>query len=359
MASLITLGFHNAAIALCDIKASDALPEARLRQLLRDMRELYPRSKLWILEEARMLSADHKLDAAVEITKAGNPSPLKQVEALRTFERSLNLMYLHRYEECAASFLKCVELNNWSHGLYYYIAGSCYVELYRLAQASANPDEKSKAASHAGKAEKFMDTVPQHLGKKKFMARQLPFDTFVGRKLAKWQARAAERKCSFIDAIGVSPINEMCYFWSGYTRMAAPQLELSLARLAWSTLQATWASEPADEKAIYSLLAGTCQRFLGKHADAKLTLTQGALAQDMAALRTCPHPDTWPAPVGHYEMSVCLWDEAGGEKGDKSGLRLCSEELVKVEKAEGYDLDARIGLKVTTARETLRRLGVS
>lgn len=358
MASLITLGFHNGAIALCDILASDALPKDRLRQLLGEMRGLYPKSKLWILEEARMLSGNHELDRAVEITKPGSPSPLKQVEALRTFERSLNLMYLHRYEECAQSFLKCVELNNWSHGLYYFIAGSCYVELYRLAQESSNAEVKAKAESHAKKAKEFMDIVPQHLGKKKFMARQLPFDTFVGRKLAKWHARAEERKCSFIDAIGVSPLNEMCYFWSGYTRMAAPQLEDSLARLAWSTRQPTWASEPADEKAVHSLLTGTCLRFLGRIPEAKSTLTEGAIAQDMAALRLCSHPDTWPAPVGHYELAVCLWDEAGGEKGDKAGLKACSDELVKVEKAEGYDLDARVGLKVTTARETLRRLGI-
>lgn len=359
MASLITLGFHNGAIALCDVLASDALPRERLRQLLSEMRELYPQSKLWILEEARMLSGDHKLSQAVEITKAGTPSPLKQVEALRTFERSLNLMYLHRYEECANSFLKCIELNNWSHGLYYYIAGSCYVELYRLAQASDVAAEKAKAETYAKKAEEFMNIVPQHLGKKKFMARQLPFDTFVGRKLAKWHARADERKCSFVDAIGVSPINEMCYFWSGYTRMAAPELEDSLARLAWSRKQPTWSSEPADEKAICSLLTGTCQRFLGNISAAKRTLEEGALQTDMAALRLCPHPDTWPAPVAHYEMAVCLWDEAGGEKGDRAGLKACSDELTKVERAEGYDLDARVGLKVTTARETLRRFGIT
>ena len=357
MASLITLGFHNGAIALCDILASDALPRERLRQLLSEMRELYPQSKLWILEEARMLSGDHKLAQAIEITKAGNPSPLKQVEALRTFERSLSLMYLHRYEECANSFLKCIELNNWSHGLYYYIAGSCYVELYRLAQGSTGAAEK--AASYARRAQELMDTVPQHLGKKKFMARQLPFDTFVGRKLAKWHARAEQRNCSFVDAIGVSPINEMCYFWSGYTRMAAPELEDSLNRLAWSTKQPTWSSEPADEKAIYSLLTGTCERFLGRIPAAKRTLREGALEKDMAALRLCPHPDTWPAPVAHYEMAVCLWDEAGGETGDRAGLKACSDELIKVERAEAYDLDARVGLKVTTARETLRRLGIT
>jgi hypothetical protein len=185
MASLITLGFHNGAIAFCDILSADALPRERLNGLLREMRQLYPKSKLWLLEEARELSADHQLQKAVDITaESDSPSPLKQVEALRTFERSLNLMYLHRYDECAASFLKCIELNNWSHALYYYIAGACHLELYRQCKKSG---AEKDAAKHAARAEELFKIVPSHTGKKRFMARQLPFDVFTSRKLAKWK----------------------------------------------------------------------------------------------------------------------------------------------------------------------------
>ena len=187
LASLITLGFHNGAIAFCDILSADAIPRERLSLLLKEMRQLYPKSKLWLLEEARELSADHRLQEAVDITApTDSPSPLKQVEALRTFERSLNLMYLHRYEDCAISFLKCIELNNWSHALYYYIAGACYVELYRQTPSS----EKERRLEHARRAEELLKTVPRHTGKKRFMARQLPFDVFISRKIAKWTARA-------------------------------------------------------------------------------------------------------------------------------------------------------------------------
>ena len=108
MAGLITLGFHNGAIAFCDILSKDALPEARLRALLAEMRESYPRSKLWLLEEARMLARDRKLETAVDIVANGPKSPLKQVEALGIFEMSLNFLYLHRYQDCAESFIKCV-----------------------------------------------------------------------------------------------------------------------------------------------------------------------------------------------------------------------------------------------------------
>jgi len=108
MAGLITLGFHNGAIAFCDILPADALPEARLRGLLSEMRSIYPRSKLWLLEESRMLARDRKLEQAVDAVLNGPKSSLKQVEALGIFEMSLNFLYLHRYQECAESFIKCV-----------------------------------------------------------------------------------------------------------------------------------------------------------------------------------------------------------------------------------------------------------
>lgn len=356
MASLITLGFHNGAIAFCDILCADALPRDRLRVLLKEMRQLYPKSKLWLLEEARELSADHQLQKAVDITApSSTPSPLKQVEALRTFERSLNLMYLHRYEDCATSFIKCIELNNWSHALYYYIAGACHVELYR--QAKANSSDK-EAAKHAERAEHLLRIVPQHTGKKRFMARQLPFDVFISRKLAKWTLRAEQTGCSFLDAISVSPLEEMIYFWSGYRRMAEPQLRDSLAALSRQSTTTT-PPEPADETAVFGLLTGTIHRFLHDLPAAKFALST-PLASTPASLRASggPHADSWPAPVSHYEMAVVYWEEAGRETGDRALLLRCSEELAVVEGSEAFDLDARVGLKVTTGRETLRRIGV-
>ena len=354
MAGLITLGFHNAAIAFCDIISKDALPDTRLRNLLQEMRELYPKSKLWLLEEARIMARDRQLEGAVDLITNGPNSALKQVDALALFEMSLSHMYLHRYQDCAESFIQCVGLNNWSHGLYYYIAGACYVELYRTHKSS----NQEKAKEYAAKAEKNLREVPAHAGKKRFMARQLPFDVFVSRKITKWDAKAHARGCSFVDAVGVSPVVEMTYFWSGFRRMRPEQIQVALDRLSWSEdvmHNPHWKKESQDERAILSLLKASCLRFQGRNAEAMETLNNDLFSHELHQLKTCEHPDTWPLPTGHYEMAVCHWDEAGGEDGDRQLLQKCSDELTKVENWESFDLEARVGLKVRTARETLKR----
>lgn len=114
MAGLVTLGYYNVTVGFCDILTANAYPKDRLKTLLHQMRKRYPQSRLWKLEEARMLAGDQKLEEAVEMTGTADKSPLKQVEALQWFEKSLNCMYLHRYEECATSFLKvCSAMITW------------------------------------------------------------------------------------------------------------------------------------------------------------------------------------------------------------------------------------------------------
>lgn len=356
MAGLVLLPFHNAAIALCDIHRREAYPKERLRQLLHEMRSIYPNSLLWLLEEARMAGADRNLEATIEVLKRESKSTtLKQVEALRVFETSMAYMFLHQYEKCSASWVRCVDLNNWSHGLYYYIAGSCMVELYRTYQHT-DPD---LASQYKKKAVDLIRQVSANVGKKRFMARQLPLDIFIMRKIAKWEQRAKARQCDFIDAIGVSPLEEMIYFWSGLKRMSPQHIARSLESLQWSESQPTWKDEPIDEKAVLSLLKATCLRNLGKVEAAKQELNNEVLKYTTTALAACNHSDTWPLPVAHYEKAVCFWEEAGRQDGDRDVLKLCSDELATVERWGGFELDARIGLKLTTARETLRRIGVS
>ena len=367
MAGLIVLGYYNGLVGFCDV-LPDSNPSAdeddpenlggypihRLEALLADMRTRYPKSHLWLLEESRMQASHRRLDKAIDLLSGDKKSPLKQVEALSMFEKALSAMFSHRYILCADSFITCCSLNNWSHALYYYIAGSCHVELYRLAKAKS---DTVTAKKHADKAIELLQTVRAHAGKKKFMARQLPFDIFVVRKLSKWEARSKDWGVPLIDAIGVSPVEEMIYFWNGIKRMNPQQLQESLRVLASHEDPAqnpTWLREGLDEKAILAVLRAALFRNLGRWDDAKALLRKQVISHDRSVFKG--HlKDDWTCPTAHYEMGANLWAQRTGAEGDGELVREAGEWIEKAAKWEGYELDARIGLKVTTAQETMRK----
>lgn len=115
IAAFAILGYYNGFVRYCDIMPDavpgdegdvQGYPQERLESLLAKMRQRFPKSQLWLLEESRMEGANKNLERALELLCGEEKSPLQQVEALRVFERSLNAMYLHRYELCAKSFLE-------------------------------------------------------------------------------------------------------------------------------------------------------------------------------------------------------------------------------------------------------------
>lgn len=122
MAGVVLMGYLNGFTNFCDIlptKGEGSYPKEKCLALLRYMRERYPQSHLWLLEESRMLASEKQLEKAVQFIADAGESKLKQLEALSWFERSLNNMYMHDYQAAADGFEKCITLNNWSHALYY------------------------------------------------------------------------------------------------------------------------------------------------------------------------------------------------------------------------------------------------
>jgi tetratricopeptide (TPR) repeat protein len=344
MSGIVLMGFLNGFTSICDIIPSTgegSYPKERCKALLRVMRERYPKSHLWLVEESRMLAADRELEKAVDFMAEAGPSQLRQLEALAWFERSLNSMYMHDYEATASAFQKCIELNNWSHALYWYICGAAYVELYRKNK-TADP---AAAEKYGAKAKEFFDNVTPNIGKKKFMGRQLPFDVFVNRKLQKWEARAKEWNCEMIDAIGVSPLEEMIYFWNGAKRSRPDHLAIALENLAWSESAANphWDKEGIDEKSILALLRASIYRNLDRTSEAKAILEKDILPIDKA-LFTGNLKDNWTAPCARYEMAANLWREADVDsKPDQhmDMLNKCRDWLQEVTQWGGFDLDAR------------------
>jgi len=115
MAALALLGYYNGFVRYCDIMPDptpgdeddvEGYPQERLAALLAEMRARFPTSRLWLLEESRMKGANKDLDGALELLCSNSKSPLKQVEALCVFEKSLNALFLHRYEVCSDAFIE-------------------------------------------------------------------------------------------------------------------------------------------------------------------------------------------------------------------------------------------------------------
>lgn len=283
-----------------------------------------------------MLSGDGELETAIKLLEDTPDANLKQVRAVQAFEKSLSYMFSHQYEPCSKGFQKCVTLNNWSHGLYYYVAGVAYVEKYRELKSV----DTEKAQEAKDKATELLKKVPEHIGKRKMMGRQMPFDAFVSRKIQKWEQRAKDWDCDFVDAIGVAPIEEMIYFWNGYKRMRSDHLDVSMAKLDWSTSEAnpTWNKEGLDEQCIRTLLKAVVLRNLDKREEAREVLQE-----------VLKHPwhefkgglkDNWTLPVAHYEMAVTHWKDYC-QDGKRSSLDEAKKWLDKVTNWESYDLDAR------------------
>ena len=120
------------------------------------------------------------------------------------------------------------------------------------------------------------------MGKKRFMAQSLPLEVFADRKIKKWQARARERNVRLIEGVGVSPVEEMMYFWNGYKRMDNDGFAKSLIALEWQKEKLK--DDEIDERAIHSLITSVVLRNMGEREKAKEHL-QEVLAIDKTTLK--------------------------------------------------------------------------
>ncbi|KXJ91740.1 hypothetical protein Micbo1qcDRAFT_161747 [Microdochium bolleyi] len=379
VAGLMILAYYNGLLGFSDILPSDedvengavmGYPKTRCAALLATMRQRYPESGLWRLEEARVLAVKKELREAITILQNNKESKMRQVTALNSFELSLDAMYLQNFPLMRDSFLRCIELNDWSHSMYYYLAGVAELELYRDAfHGPAEKTSESDMRLHKKKAEEYFRKAPTVAGKKRFMSKPLPFEQFVLRKLQKWEERAADLGVDLADAAGVSPAFEMTYLWNGTKKMQRPELDKAEQLLSWQRL--TVSAEGAakiqaeiDERALHDVCLSAVYRNQERIDEAKEAL-KSVLTINKLDIKG-PTRDDYALPAAHYEMAVIAWAEVQNPKlrrpdgtgGDETAwkrtkLDECHSWLDQVAKWEGYVLDARFGMRVNTGLDTL------
>ncbi|UKZ83274.1 hypothetical protein TrVFT333_011081 [Trichoderma virens FT-333] len=330
-------------------------PIEKCEQLLANMRARYPDSRLWRVEESRMLANERKITEALDLLKTGKESKMKQVAALNNFELSLNGMFSYDWELMRSSFLKCLEVNDWSPSLYYYMAGSASLELYRNAFHSGDKDE---ARRQKNKAEEFFRKAPTVIGKKRLMARQLPLETFLQRKIQKWEDRAKALSVDLADAIGSSPALEMCYVWNGQKR--------GLDFLKWERCTASKEvvakiQAEKDEMAVWAVCRASLLRGAGKLDEARALLQEQVVAHDRSVYKGVSKDD-YVLPAAIYELGAIAWAECcnppEGEEKEileyrRKKMTECDEQINKVKVWEAYVLDTRIGMRAQSGLETL------
>ncbi|KAL7793622.1 hypothetical protein V8C37DRAFT_102414 [Trichoderma ceciliae] len=373
VAGMMLLAYYNGLLGAADIlpdkKDYDEDAEAvgppieKCEKLLADMRARYPDSRLWRVEESRMLANERKITEALELLKTGKESKMKQVAALNNFELSLNGMMSYEWELMRDSFLKCLEVNDWSPSLYYYMAGCASLELYRDAFHAGDKDEARRQKARTGE---FFRKAPTVIGKKRLMARQLPLETFIQRKIQKWEDRAKASSVDLADAIGSSPALEMCYVWNGQKRMGTEQLGKGLDYLKWERCTANKETiakiqEEKDEMAVWAVSMASLLRGAGKLDEARNLLQEKVIAHDRSVFKGTSKDD-YVLPSAIYEMGAIAWTECcnppEGEEKEIMDYRRkkmleCEEQINKVKVWEAYVLDTRIGMRAQSGLETL------
>jgi hypothetical protein len=290
IAGVVLLSYYNGLLGLSDILPTEefydasaevvGLPGRKCEALLAQMRARYPNSVFWLWEQSRMLANARRLGDALDVLAQMPPSNMKQIDALAAFETAMDSLFAMRWPLMRKSFLRCVEVNEWSKTMYYYMVGIAELEMYRDAFHGGDVDE---ARRRKKAAEDMFRTAPTMSGKKKFMAKQLPFELFVLRKLQKWEARAAEMDLDLADAVGVSPAQEMLYLWNGGKRTNDEESQRALKDLAWERCTASKEDVEKmkgidDEAGVQALCIAPMLRNLGRTDEAREGLGKHILA---------------------------------------------------------------------------------
>ncbi|ODV86262.1 hypothetical protein CANARDRAFT_175186 [[Candida] arabinofermentans NRRL YB-2248] len=355
-------------------------PGPKLISTLLHARALFPNGNLWLLQESRMLASRGRLEEAVELMDSAKKSEMKQVDALLGFDRAMILVFLQKFERAAEEFLELININTYSHCLYTYFAGACYLECYRMCVSgqfvknngkdNVNPEKKDY---YAKQAQLHIIGSVDLIGKKRFMSKIPPFEKFIARKVKSINKLKQSSGLSFIDSISTSLVHELAYFWNGYNRMPEENLKFAIKMLGYSAFETkdqmlelvdsttvksySKIPESQEESMIRHTLQAIALRRLGliekgntvldDNVISKITET-GTVNSTEKLLKLSENP--WLYPTALYEKALFCWKYNG-----VAGLDESLEWLKKSQSYGGddYELSTRVGMKTKAAIDRL------
>jgi hypothetical protein len=194
----------------------------------------------------------------------------------------------HQYENAATWFIRMCTTNNWSHGLYTYIAGICYAEL-----SHQHPSNKS----FAEKATLNLDRVPGLLHKRKsFGGRKIPFEQFVDRKINRFRLKA--NGASIIEGVTGPVTEEVTYLLcNGQKRMGQKELEKS-----WESLELWHTRGCGEEEGMaMELLKSIVDRNAGRLESARDRIELKVIVEGINK-RVVMGSNDWVPGFAYYEV---------------------------------------------------------
>lgn len=339
-------------------------PGKKLEDALLYARALFPHSALWLLQESRLLTSRGRPEEALTLMNSiDRKIEMKQVEALLLFDKIMVLVFLHKYEEVPGEVEKLLSVNEWSPGLYTYLAGSCYVELYRMCEMGLITDETQlkKKDEYKAKAEELILKAPTFTKNGKVMSKQMPFDKFLLRKITQFEKTAKANKVGLVDAIGTSPVHELAYFWNGYNRMPEEHLLIAKKCLEYTVGNHAKIPEEENQKMIRNFLQSITARRLGELSQGQELLDEKVLSNIIVLqpgnskepFKFIKHTeDPWLYPSTLYEKALFVWKSQGieGLEESKGWLRRAQDY------ADDYELSTRVSMKIKAALDRIEAL---
>ncbi|KAF8993782.1 hypothetical protein BDQ17DRAFT_1431489 [Cyathus striatus] len=304
-AGLVLMTYHGVVLLLSGYQADHARILSEYKALVDRVEKRYPQGALWILNRAKILRMSGDSMGAISVLEGGlrpeRPHVFVQGDMMLIFELSWTLLSQRKYEQAADAFLRIVKMNSWSHGTYYFIAAGCYFSIGDLKRA-----------------QELFDQIPKLIDKK-VGGKDLPTEVFIKKKIAFYkekQLRRGGKEENYVEAIRISPAEEMAIFWNSHAHINASVAQAHVTDLISLTPPVAVSSplitsppppsptsplldlDTPDELALRALLLGVNHRTAGAYVAAREFLAEAYEYQSTIKV------STWISGVAMFELAV-------------------------------------------------------